>query len=67
MWDWTDGTASFIGTDAFSRCGAAEIRIQASNNGTGTVVFGDVDGNGSWDFSIRVAGVTTLDAGDFYF
>jgi serralysin len=69
IWDWTpDGAeVAFIGASAFSASGTAEVRIQATTNGSGTLVFGDMDGNGVFDFTIRVAGVATLDASDFYF
>ena len=46
------GFSQFIGTAAFS--GAGQIR--AVHNGTAWIVDGDIDGNGSIDLSIEVAG-----------
>lgn len=63
--DWAAGFA-FIDTAGFSRSGAPEIR--AVFNGVGdTVVFGDANGDGTADFSIRLSGQIHLTAGDFNF
>jgi hypothetical protein len=53
---------SFIGTSAFTHQ-AGELRVFTS--GSQTVVAGDVDGNGTADFQILVAGTVTLTAADF--
>ena len=52
----------FIGTDAFSDT-AGELRIR--DTGTGFVVLGDVNGDGTADFAILVQNVTSLIRGDF--
>ena len=52
----------FIGAAAFSHT-AGELR--ATTFGDNTIVAGDIDGDGSADFQILVAGVTGLTAGDF--
>ncbi|WP_019905097.1 M10 family metallopeptidase [Methylobacterium sp. 77] len=53
---------SFIGGAAFHKT-AGELRAVAA--GADTLVSGDVDGNGSADFSVLLRGHLTLQAGDF--
>jgi Ca2+-binding RTX toxin-like protein len=67
IWDWIDDPAAvqFIGDAAFSGSGAPEIRIAAGNGGM--LVQGDADGNGVFDFTLKVNGVAALDGTDFYF
>lgn len=67
IWDWTaDGeTVDFIGDAAFSASGVFEVRIVAGNGGM--LVYGDADGNGVFDFTLKVNGVAALDGTDFYF
>lgn len=62
--DWAGGAFTFIGGDAFSGSGTAEVRTATGNGGV--LVYGDADGNGVFDFSFKVANVATLDATDFY-
>jgi Ca2+-binding RTX toxin-like protein len=56
------GTGSFIGHAAFSG-EVGEVRFISTTSGSR--VFFDVDGDGTADFSVNVAGVTTLRAADF--
>ena len=53
---------SFIGAAGFHKT-AGELRATAS--GADTLVSGDVDGNGTADFSVLLHGHITLQAGDF--
>ncbi|MCW1383392.1 M10 family metallopeptidase C-terminal domain-containing protein [Novosphingobium sp. KCTC 2891] len=57
-----DNAFAFIGTAAFGHV-AGQLRYQVS--GTNAYVFGDTNGDGLADFALRVAGVTSLAAGDF--
>ncbi|MEZ5774122.1 MAG: proprotein convertase P-domain-containing protein [Hyphomicrobiaceae bacterium] len=52
----------FIGKDAFSH-EAGEVRYKVSGNHT--IVMGDVDGDGRYDFQIDLVGVINLTKGDF--
>jgi serralysin len=54
---------SYIGGDAFSGPGTAELR--SIFNSAATIVFGDADGNGSADFSFRILGHVDLTVADF--
>lgn len=56
-----DQAFTFIGTSAFGSV-AGQLRY---TSGTNSTVEGDVDGNGTADFSITVNGVATLAATDF--
>jgi Ca2+-binding RTX toxin-like protein len=56
-----DNKFAFIGTAAFSAAG--QLRYQQS--ATNTFVSGDVDGDGTADFMIRLDGLHMLVAGDF--
>jgi hypothetical protein len=53
---------TFVGDDEFSRR-AGELRFL--EKGSDTYVYGDVDGNGKADFSIRLDDVISLTAQDF--
>lgn len=55
---------TFIGGTAFDGSGNAELRFIQTANGT-TTVQGDVDGNGTRDFEIRLDGLFTLLQDDF--
>jgi Ca2+-binding RTX toxin-like protein len=57
------GTLEIIGSSGFSGIGQGEVRIIAS--GSDTIVRIDVDGDGSADMGILVAGVSTLNDLDF--
>jgi len=43
---------------------AGELRYEVSGT-AGVIVFADTNGDGSADFSIRLAGLNTLSAGAF--
>jgi Ca2+-binding RTX toxin-like protein len=58
----TNDAFRFIGTDAFHRV-AGELRYVVENGQS--VVMGDVNGDGSADFTIKVVGATTLTGSDF--
>lgn len=58
----TNDKFSFIGTAAFSHV-AGELRYGAS--GGNAYISGDVNGDGLADFTLHVAGVTSLGADDF--
>lgn len=60
--DWGESFA-LIGETAFTRTGAAELRVVY--NAAGTIVLGDTDGNGTADFSFRLLGQHTLTSADF--
>ncbi|GJE18211.1 hypothetical protein [Methylobacterium marchantiae] len=53
---------SFIGAAAFHKI-AGELR--AVESGANTLVSGDLDGNGTADFSVLLRGHLALQAGDF--
>jgi serralysin len=59
----TDNAFAFIGETAFHNV-AGELRAFAVSGGT--MVQGDVDGNGTADFSILVQNVSSLVATDFF-
>jgi serralysin len=61
--DWFGDNFSFIGTDRFSGNGEGELRYVI--RGSNTLVTGDIDGNGTMDFSFRIAGSVELQASDF--
>ena len=52
----------FIGQTAFTHK-AGQLRVEIVNDGS--VVTGDIDGDGASDFTIHVSGVTNLIATDF--
>ena len=58
----SDQAFTFIATVAFSGA-AGELRYEA--RGGFTLVQGDVDGDGSADFEIKLTGTIALTAGDF--
>jgi Ca2+-binding RTX toxin-like protein len=57
-----DQAFSFIGTGAFTSV-AGELRYEI--DGTGTHVYGDVDGDGAADFEVLISGSHTLTASRF--
>ena len=57
-----DQAFSFIGTGAFTST-AGELRYEI--DGTGTHVYGDVDGNGVADFEVLISGSVSLTASRF--
>ena len=59
------GEFSFLGTDAFTASGAAELRYDDAGDGTKTV-FGDVDGDGNADFQLVVINYDGISAADFF-
>lgn len=62
--EWASESFAFIGADSFSGSGTPELR--AAVRGSLTIVTGDADGDGTVDFTIRVAGAPALDASDFF-
>lgn len=59
----SDGQAfTFVGMAAFSKK-AGELRY--ANTSSETYIYGDVDGDGTADFSLHVDGVFTLQSSDF--
>jgi Ca2+-binding RTX toxin-like protein len=58
-----DQAFTFIGGDPFSGQ-AGQVRVTAV--GEALLVEGDVNGNGTADFAIRVEGIAELSATDFY-
>lgn len=60
----------FLGSPGFSKH-AGELRYEQVNlSGTAndkTMVYGDVNGDGKADFTIQLAGLKTLESGDFLF
>ena len=61
LYDW--GGMTFVGSSAFS---GHQPEVRVATSGSGCIVFGDANGDGTADFSIRVAGATTLDSNDFF-
>ncbi len=61
-WMAGDQSFSFVGGGPLAGAGGS---LQAFKYNGGTVVNGDVDGNGIADFQVFVAGVTSLTASDF--
>jgi Ca2+-binding RTX toxin-like protein len=62
---WFEGGAfALIGSARFSGAGN-EVRF--TNQGGGTIVFGDVDGDRIADFSVRIDATLTLTGDDFVF
>lgn len=59
---WFSGGFDFIGTDRFSKSGEGELRYDI--RGSNTLVTGDIDGNGTVDFSFRITGSVELQASD---
>jgi hypothetical protein len=57
-----DQAFSFIGTAAFTHH-AGELRFATASGVTS--VYGDVNGDGTADFQIRLSGTITLVAADF--
>ena len=65
-----DADAGTAGDQAFIYIAAAAFsgvagELQVTNNGTNTFVRADLDGNGSADFAVRLAGVQSLANGSF--
>ncbi len=60
-----EGTINFGGTGAASANGEAELLLRTPGGGPNTVVFVDVNGDGTQDFRINVTGVTGLSETDF--
>ena len=58
-----DQAFTFVGGNAFSASGVAEVRV--FDNGTATFVRGDINGDGTTDFQIKLDGVHALTAADF--
>jgi Ca2+-binding RTX toxin-like protein len=54
----------FIGSGPFTG-DAGELRLSVNTAGNYLIVYGDVDGNQSADFAVKVLGVTTLAESDF--
>ncbi|WP_299378406.1 calcium-binding protein [uncultured Tateyamaria sp.] len=60
-----EGTINFGGTGAASANGEAELLLRTPGGGPNTVVFVDVNGDGTQDFRINITGVTGLSETDF--
>ena len=59
------GQIAFGGTGAASANGTAELLIREPGGGPDTVVFVDVNGDGTQDFRLELTGVTGLSETDF--
>ncbi len=56
----------FLGKDHFHGDGDAEVYYKASKHKGFTTVYGDTDGDGKTDFTIKLLGALKLDAHDFH-
>ena len=66
-----DANTTVGGNQAFVFIGAAGFHgvageLRSANSGGNSIVAGDVDGDGTGDFSILAAGVTNLTGSDFF-
>lgn len=59
---WFGGDFTFIGGASFSGNGSGELRY--ASRGSETLVLGDIDGNGTVDFGLRIAGDVVLQPSD---